>query len=212
MTTDMIDRLGVRSVTMREALHQWLARGGETIVETGCVRQADDWLGAGMSTVVFADYITQHGGYLSSIDNDPAHIDLARSLVGEADVIFEEGDSVEILRNWGSEIDLLYLDSLDYPLGALLDIYGGKDDLSAAKVALWALSDAEIIARHGPIIAACQEHCADEVRAALPWAKSLILIDDAALPGGGKARLARVVLAAAGFKEIASGYQSLWSR
>lgn len=212
----MIDRLDVRTATMRMALDLFGQRGGQVIVETGCVRQDDDWSGAGMSTVVFGDYLSTHGGHLWTVDNDQAHLETARDLTRayRPYTSYVLADSVEFLRSFRSEIDLLYLDSLDYPYGTLLDIYGGREDLERAKALLAELGDAEVVRRHREIIIESQTHAMNEVLAASHCLDdaSLVLIDDAALPGGGKARLAKSILRSLGFKELASGYQTLWSR
>ncbi|MGH7329444.1 MAG: hypothetical protein ACREJX_13945, partial [Polyangiaceae bacterium] len=99
------------------------------------------------------------------------------------------GDSVGFLRNWaqahsGTPIDLLYLDSLDYPVAP-------KD---------------------GPREPS-QQHCLAELDAALPSLapRAIVLIDDADLPGGGKARFARERLAQLGWRCDLDDYQTLWA-
>ena len=212
----MLDLLDVRTETMRRALELFTDRSGQVIVETGCTHREDDWTGAGMSTVVFGEYLSRHGGHLWTVDNDQTHLATARDLTESyrAVITYELGDSVEFLRDFVSPIDLLYLDSLDYPYGALLDLYGGREDIEAAKAKLAALPETQIVYRHRRIILASQEHAREEVLAAAHALEqdALVLIDDAGLPGGGKARLARPILQGLGFREIASGYQTLWSR
>lgn len=211
--TSLLDRLGKRAGTMARALDLLTERDGAVIVETGCARSEDGWAGDGMSTLVFADYCATHGTHLTTIDNDPVNLELARMLAGSTNVSYVLGDSVEQLARLAS-IDLLYLDSTDYPYGALLDIYGGRTDIDRAIVTLAKVPEAQIVHDFGYLIAASQEHAADEVRAALPALhdRSLVLIDDAGLPGGGKARLARRVLAEAGYVNLMDGYQTLWGR
>jgi len=82
-------------------------------------------------------------------------------------------------------IDLLYLDSFDYP--------EGPDD---------ALRDAS------------QQHCRNELEAALPFLapSAIVLIDDGDLPGGGKPRLAKERLAQLGWTCVLDEYQTLWGR
>jgi hypothetical protein len=86
-----------------------------TIVETGCIRAAEDW-SAGYSTYLFAVYLTRRkAGRLHSFDNEPEHLRLAETLIapfGER-VQFHQGDSVECLSRFSGTIDVLYLDSLD---------------------------------------------------------------------------------------------------
>ena len=210
-----LDRLGKRAPTMQLAL-RLLADGAE-IVETGCAYTPDDWSGAGLSTVVFGAWAADHDGTVRTVDIDHDHLNACRRLTAayRECVFYEEADSVIFLDSLpAASIDLLYLDSLDYPYGALLDLYGGKTDLNAAITTLAALPEAEVVARHGTIIAASQEHCEREITAALPalHARSVVLIDDAGLPGGGKARLARRVLAGAGWTCRLEGYQILWTK
>lgn len=219
----MIARLGKREVTMRLALKMLAERTkNAVIVEMGCAYTPGDWSGAGQSTLVFAEWLDDHDGHLHTVDIDADHIAACRRItVGFEDFIsYHVADSVLYLRNaiqaelrW-RRIDLLYLDSLDYPYGELLDLYGGKTDLDAAVASLGALSEAEVVERHGDIIHDSQRHAAKEAMAALPHLseRAIVLIDDAALPGGGKARLARAVLDAYDFREVLTGYQTLWAR
>lgn len=190
---------------------------GALIVETGCQREVDDW-GAGCSTTVLGSYCALTGGHLVSIDNDRKHLDRCMAIVNAAGldshVKLEHGDSVGWFESHrGPEIDLLYLDSFDYPYGKILDEYGGKTDIDKAKAIVDALSDAEIVERHRDIIAASQEHCLAEIKAA---ANSLhhgtvVLIDDV-LPGGGKPRLASewMRMRAQGWMKVLEDYQTLW--
>lgn len=204
--------LGKRAETMRFALGQ--LPESPTIVETGCARAADNWQGDGLSTVVFAEWVDAHGGNLWSVDIDPVNVEQARKLTKGTLTTVHLGDSVPFLANFEQPIDLLYLDSLDYPDGALRDLYGGRDDIHRAMVLLDAMGEDEIVARHGTLILPSQEHCARELDAAMPWLddRSVVVIDDAALPGGGKARLARKVLEREGWRCALDAYQTVWVR
>jgi hypothetical protein len=214
MTLDeMLSKLGKRERTMRLALELLTARGGYRIVETGCAREAGNWSGDGMSTVVFDEYHQHNAKYFASIDNDQTHIEACRHLiVGGVD--FRCGDSVAVLGAWQDQVDLLYLDSLDFPHGSLRDIYGGQADLEMADAILAEMTEAQVVQNHYGLIAPSQKHCAAELEAALPLLHpgSLVLIDDAGLPGGGKARLAKKLLVAEGWECLAEGYQTLWSK
>lgn len=217
--TKYAERSAFRYPTFKAALNLFLQFEGKTIVETGCVRLKDDW-GAGNSTVMLADFCTKYEGRLWSVDITARNIQLSRELTKEfSDVItLEVNDSVAFLSNIKertdglSKIDLLYLDSFDYPYGELLDIYGGKVNLDKAIATLKSMSTEEIVDKHGHIIAASQEHCLKELMAALPYIHdhTPILIDDNDLPGGGKSRTARDWLAANGYTCILDLYQSLW--
>ena len=95
-----------------------------TIVETGTIRHRDYGYGLdGHSTLLWAWYVTEHGGRLFSIDNDPKAVEVCREILTEkgydvgADscISIIESDSVEWLRlaseKFPEPIDLLYLDS-----------------------------------------------------------------------------------------------------
>lgn len=83
------------------------------IVETGCVRQEENWGGDGQSTVVFEWIVKQRGGHLTSIDISPVNCDVAKRLAPSANVVCS--DSITALRSIvdAESIDLLYLDSYD---------------------------------------------------------------------------------------------------
>jgi len=142
------------------------------IIETGCQRQEED-VGAGMSTSIFAEYIARYGGKLISVDLVEEHLRRAKSYVKKwesADVSFMLSDSVGYLRMYSGQCDLLYLDSLDYPIG----------------------NEAE----NQALIDAAQQHCLNEFRAAQKNLTSgaILLLDDNHLPGGGKPRLVKEYL------------------
>lgn len=87
-----------------------------TIIETGCMRKADNFLGDGQSTILFDHYVQEHGGAVYSVDIDPKATQLARENVSNA-VNIHTGDSVEYLRELAKtdlSPDLVYLDSLDW--------------------------------------------------------------------------------------------------
>jgi len=86
-----------------------------TFVETGCIREREDWKGAGFSTYLFGAYLYRRGGILHSVDIDPAHCEFARQRTS----IFK--DTVQVHQGRGNDwlaanrqpIDVLYLDSTD---------------------------------------------------------------------------------------------------
>lgn len=189
-------RLGMRSVTFREAIELLCERtSGEnrTIVETGCVRERNDY-SAGYSTVIFAGLVERYGGRLHTVDLSARNMALCRRLTRRWSqrISYNVGDSAQYLRSWpaatrGRPIDLLYLDSWDYPLD-------GDGDGDGAR-------------------AASQAHCLAELEAALSSLRtgSLVLIDDGDLPGGGKPLLAKRRLAELGWSCLIDAYQTLWS-
>jgi hypothetical protein len=88
------------------------------IVETGCIRQEEDFEGAGFSTLLLGMFAASRNGELISIDHDPEHCGFARrtaSCLGEAVEVIES-DSVDWLSRNQRTIDVLYLDSRDSDL------------------------------------------------------------------------------------------------
>src|SRR5262249_52325678 len=90
------------------------------IIETGCMRNPDGWLGDGCSTVLFDRYVNsrRHGGRVVSIDIDHAAVNRCRRHVSDK-VYVIGGDSVHWLKNVAEArnnftLDLLYLDSFDF--------------------------------------------------------------------------------------------------
>ena len=120
---DIASRLVHREISFRKIfrhLDQFLDRS-LVIVETGCVRKADNWAGDGQSTVLFDKYLqwAPHGGQLFTVDIDPLATGECRRLVSQVAEVHTE-DSVLFLsklsarlRATGTTIDLLYLDSFD---------------------------------------------------------------------------------------------------
>jgi len=90
------------------------------IIETGCVRQRDNWAGDGQSTILFDKYAEFHSGsVVFSVNLDPQATALCRSLVSDR-VRIRTGDSIAWLKSLTDDppaelryVDLLYLDSYD---------------------------------------------------------------------------------------------------
>jgi hypothetical protein len=208
-----------RYPTMRRALNLLAERGGKVIIETGCVRMKHDW-GAGMSTLLFADWCSRHDAYLYSVDISKANLQTAREVVGDAlspFVTFIESDSIEFLKALGkNSVDLLYLDSLDFPWGEMIDQHGIGMDREQAIRELWEMDEEQVIARYGELIGPCQDHCVGELMAAGHALRdsSIVLMDDWHFPGQGKVRLARLALQKFGWIELSKwgDQQSLWTK
>lgn len=213
------DSCDARYPTFKAAINLWLQSDGQTIVETGCVRQENDF-GAGYSTVLFAEVLSHYGGLLWSVDNHPGHLSLAARLIRPhaAHCRLLLGDSIEFLRTqlpeqpeFSGRIDLLYLDSFDYPMAEIAARLGCLDELSVRQEHP-DLTDDEIAAEHADVIDPPQLHCLAELEAALPHLhrQSIVLIDDNQLPGGGKPRLAKRRLAELGWLCVLDSQQTLW--
>jgi hypothetical protein len=204
---------GRRWATMRLALNLLMSRAYEpAIVETGCVRQADDW-GAGMSTMLFGEFAKRHGGCVVSVDNDKKHVEQARGLCNGLPVSVREADSVQWLRGQAFRCDLLYLDSMDFPYPSpLCDGYGRTIEEGMERVGK--LSEDEVLVRHDKLITPSQEHCRNEYLAAERILRddTVIVLDDCDLPGGGKSRLAEIALLGDDWVCLLKDYQSVWVR
>ena len=167
-----------------------------TIVETGTNWFND--LGGGRSTNVFGEYVKKYGGQLWTVDIQQESIDACKVFTaGLAENIhYITDDSHHFLEGFLGTIDLLYLDSFDYPIEAVVP---GATDKPQEKI------DQEIID--------CQNHQLKEMK--LAWPKlhvgSIILLDDNQLPGGGKTKMTKEWLKEKGIKLILDdAQQSLW--
>jgi len=215
--------LGERYHTFKTALNllrQTHTKGVPFILETGCVRLKDDW-GAGMSTFLFAEYASRYGGHIISVDISEENCNVAREITKDYeeliaiipdDSIHFLDESVKYLKESSQKVDLLYLDSFDYPYGDLLNHYGAEIDLGSATALLTAESESAIIEKHNDLIGPSQEHCLKEIQAAMPLLhdRSIVLMDDNSLPGGGKPRLAKRWLAEQGWTCLIDSQQTLW--
>jgi cephalosporin hydroxylase len=83
------------------------------IVETGCARLADNWLGDGQSTLVWDWLLTKQGGEGWAFDIDETATRYAASRVSQMKIA--QVDSIIGLRTTVEvgKIDFLYLDSFD---------------------------------------------------------------------------------------------------
>jgi len=111
---EYFDKLDKRYWTFAIALGLFFQRDGDVIVETGCVRQKDDW-GAGNSTRIFGRFCKKYNFNLITVDDNWEHLEVAKKLTQEYknNIDYEYSDSVKFLEKYDDRIDLLYLDSLD---------------------------------------------------------------------------------------------------
>lgn len=185
------------------------------ILETGCQRQEED-LGAGMSTSIWGQFCALNGGRVYTVELLPKNLEVCResTKTWASHIEYVLSDSVSCLKAAAVRADLLYLDSMDYDYGGLLNIYGGQEDITAAIKMVDALALQEVLARHASIILPAQEHCLSELKAAfasgVAGEHTIIMIDDNQLPGGGKSRLAKECLVSIDWKCLLDFQQSVW--
>lgn len=127
-------KMGARASSFRAVLREASYQGVSAIVETGSVRQADNWAGDGQSSIIWGDYAKCVGGTFTTIDLDTEATEMARKLVPFASCVC--GDSVSEILKKPDPIDLLYLDSYDVDMSSLTSMHAaalhGMFELTAA--------------------------------------------------------------------------------
>lgn len=117
---DHVERLGKRKESFLLMLDHLFKRPDPFIVETGCMRQADNYEGDGMSTLLWSNVTEMVGGRAISFDVSPDHVAFARSLINNSTIGVICQDSVLGIKSLtycpDKPIDLLYLDSVDLEL------------------------------------------------------------------------------------------------
>ena len=112
----------IRFESFKFAILEAQRRGLKIIVETGCSRGKKNFIffskinwKDGMSTMIFSDYAKFVNGKLISCDIEKKNISNAKKFVKENSgfVEFVLDDSIHFLSSFDSNIDFLYLDSLD---------------------------------------------------------------------------------------------------
>jgi predicted O-methyltransferase YrrM len=177
--------LAARAQTMYQTLLLAVARNVRTIVETGTARQPNNWGGDGQSTVVFGAWCQRYGGRMWTCDLSEQAIAASRQVSASVKdrIEYVVSDSVEFLRNFKEPIDLLYLDSYDFPLD-------GSDHNPS--------QDHAVREAHAAL-----PHLHNQ---------SIILVDDCGLPHGGKGGKVVPFLMGEGWQVIGLGYQILLTR
>lgn len=104
------DRLGKRHEAFA-AIAELLPEGCR-IIETGTVRQIDNWEGDGQSTIVWDTLATNLGGTVTTIDINPIGAELVAELELQATTAIV-GNSLDVIPTLTGHADLLYLDSFD---------------------------------------------------------------------------------------------------
>ena len=118
---NVLDKLDKRSVSIKKTIDFLETKKDPIIIlETGCLRKIDSFMGDGQSTLIFDKYV-QHrndGSKVFSVDINPANVDICKSVVSER-VHVEVEDSVRFISKMDRYLDkkekisLLYLDSFD---------------------------------------------------------------------------------------------------
>lgn len=175
------DKSAGRAKTFKKALQLLNERATHNIVETGCLRQENDY-GAGYSTFIFGEFCKRLGGHISTVDISDENMSVCMMITApyKEFISYYVDDSLNFLKNYDKYIDLLYLDSLDVPLQG--------DAAECQEHNLKEFKIAEPLLTRG----------------------SIILLDDNEFDNGGKTRLTKVYLEEKGYKEIMGGQQSLW--
>lgn len=177
----------VRYPSMKLALNIFHQRNGVNIVETGTTRAVEDFGGAGMATIFLGDYCKRYDRYLWTVDILPEAIKLSKSLTEEFkdNITYVVDDSLHFLKEFEYTIDLLYLDSYDYPV----------DENSEE-------------------VLASQQHQLKELEAAWDKLthKSVIILDDNAWKGGGKCKLTKEFLIEKDWTCLWDDFQSVWMK
>ena len=177
---------GKRRNTFRKTLKLLEERRAKILVETGTARNGlNNTKSDGASTIVFGSWAKQNDANLYSIDYDLEAIAWAQKEVLRLElkeyVEFINSDSIAFLFNFQQTVDFLYLDSFDYD----------RRDKTQQRLS--------------------QEHHLKEFQAIEKQlhSKSLVLIDDCKLPGGGKGKLVIDYMRTKGWKLDMSAYQCL---
>ena len=139
---DVKPLLGLREIGFTKIFDYLKTIENPVIVETGTVREENNFEGDGCSTVLFDHYIGTQGGTLITVDIDPKACKVAERLTTYAEVI--QGDSVEFLATLEGKVDLLYLDSFN--------IYNWLDDWKASAHHLKELFAAKNVIKEGTLI------------------------------------------------------------
>lgn len=166
------DKLSFRFPSFKIALNILLQTSphDRVVLETGSQSEKDNW-GAGCSTMIFAEFCHRYGGAVHTVDISQDVTGKCKRATQEFEDMIEynTGDSIGFLACFQRKVDLLYLDSYDYPIG---------------------IENGNIVLVGDP--APSQQHILNEAKTGLPLLKesSVVLIDDSNCPGGGKGGLA----------------------
>lgn len=170
-----------RYASFKLALQLLEERDAKTLVETGTARYGDQqFCGDGGSTIIFGDWANQHDAMLYSVDHASAAIEKAK----------DASKSYAAHIRFTCADSLQFLEKFDRPIDFIyLDSY-------------------EYDCNH-PL--SSQDHHLRELVSAYPalHKKSIVMIDDCDLPGGGQGKLAVDFLIDNDWKIAHQGYQTI---
>jgi len=180
---------GKRRDTLRSTLALLEERGARVLVETGVARQGlENTRGDGGSTIVFSLWASQNQAHLHAVDINSDNTARAAQAIEEYKlqdyVSLYVSDSIEFLKSFEEQVDLLYLDSYDYD----------KRNISIQQLS--------------------QQHHLYEFQAieSRLHENTVVLIDDCNLPGGGKGKLVIDYILSRGWKIYRYKYQAILVR
>ena len=135
-----------------------------------------------MSTLVFGEYVSHHGGRVITVDNSELNIDVCKELTKDYAqyITYVTMDSLAYLPTITDKIDFLYLDSYDCP---------PEGDATAAQ---------EHNLREFKY---CERNLND---------KAVIMIDDVGFPNGGKGKKTQEYMVEQGYLLVYKYQQSVW--
>ena len=172
-----------RYPTFLKALELMNERKVRTLVETGTARSGVSGCeGDGCSTIVWDLWAALHQAHFYSVDSDAQALETASAG----------------LQTQGSASTFVHADSV-----AFLHDFGRPIDFLYLDSYDFDPNDPD----------PSQQHHLNEIIAAYPWLheKSIVMLDDCALPFGGKGKLAIAFLEEKGWKILQSGYQVILS-
>lgn len=176
---DKIPKSNTRYKTFRYALNLMQERHAQILVETGTSRMGrSNCIGDGCSTLIFAEWASQNDAFLYSVD-------ICKECLLNAEKAL--GDLVDFVQFVHSD-SVEFLKNFGQPIDFLyLDSYDFE------------------VKNPRP----SQQHHLNEIIAAYPWLtkNSIVMIDDCALPHGGKGKLVIEYLLKRNWKIVSKGYQ-----
>ncbi|MDT8346962.1 MAG: class I SAM-dependent methyltransferase [Flavobacteriaceae bacterium] len=177
---------GKRQASFIATLDLLDSRSSKTLIETGTARKGlANVKGDGAGTILFGIWAKQNNATLHSVDIDGQAVAASRAAVKAEkldDVVsVHEMDSLKFLAEFKDPVDFLYLDSYDYD---------EKDPVVQQK---------------------SQEHHLLEFKAIEDQLhdKSVVLIDDCGLKGGGKGKTVIAYMQSKGWRIFLEAYQVL---